>query len=96
MVTIQKWGNSTFQVSFSKVCMPVTQEALKISECPFRYWVLTNFPFGIFIFKALYGSVPEILEFQNGSRSKSLKCTHFQWLKTKCGSVCKNMILHFF
>ncbi len=34
-----------------------------IKDIPFRYWVLTNFPFGIFTFKALYGSVPEILEF---------------------------------
>ncbi len=53
-----------------QVCMPITQEVLKILLCPFRYWVLTHFPFGIFIFEALYGSVPEILEFKYGSKSK--------------------------
>ncbi len=55
---------------FSKVCRPVTQKVKRISECLFRYWVLTNFNFDIFIFKAIYGSVPEIIEFQYGSRSK--------------------------
>ncbi len=29
-----------------------------------RFGVLTNLPFGILIFKALCGSVPEMLEFQ--------------------------------
>ncbi len=40
--------------------------------------------------------VPVIMEFQYGSRSKSINCTHFQWSKTKCGSLCKNMIIIFF
>ncbi len=50
---------------FSKVCRPVTQKVKRISECLFRYWVLTSFNFGIFIFKAIYGSVPEIIAIAN-------------------------------
>ncbi len=35
-----------------------------------RYWIFTNFTFGVLIFKSLHGSVPEILEFQYGSRGR--------------------------
>ncbi len=28
---------------FSKVCVPVTQEVLNISQYDFRFWFLTNF-----------------------------------------------------
>ncbi len=58
MLTVQKWKMESF--FFSKVCMSVTQEVLKISQCPLKMWILTNFSFGIFIFKTLYGSFPEI------------------------------------
>ncbi len=90
-----KMGKEHFSSFFSKVCRPVTQKVLNISLCPFIYWVL-NFYFGFVIFKTLYGSVPEILEFKYGSRSKSINCTHFQWSKTKCGSLCKKTIIMLF
>ncbi len=72
-----KNGKDHFSSFFSKVCMYVTWRC----------------PFGIFMSKALYGSVPEILAFQYGFRSN---CTHFQWSKTKCESLWNNMTLLFF
>ncbi len=60
MVTIQQLGKSTFSPSFiSNVCIPVSQEILNISKFPFRNWVFSNFIFGIFIFKAIHGSVTD-------------------------------------
>ncbi len=60
----------------------------------FRYWVL-NFPFGIFS-KELYGLVPEILGYKYGSSSKSLKCTNFQWSKTKGGTSTLSVLQTFY
>lgn len=56
--------------SFSNVCMPITQEILKISSYPFRFWFLTNISSVIFIFKALYGSDSEMQGSQHGSVSE--------------------------
>ncbi len=78
---------------FSKVCMSKT-EKLNLNAL-FRYWVL-NFPFGIFIFKELYGLVPEILGYKYGSSSKSLKCTRFQWSKTKGGTSTLSVLQTFY
>ncbi len=79
-----KMGGKHFSSFYSKVCMPVTH-VLNIYLCIIiifiTFWVLTNFPFGFFIFKVLYGSGPEVLEFQYGFRSKLLRFTHFQWSK---------------
>ncbi len=49
-----------------------------------------------FIFKALYSSVPVILEYQNGSRSKSLNCTHFQRSKNKMWFTLKKTRYFYF
>ncbi len=78
---------------FSKDCMSKT-EKLNLNAL-FIYWVL-NFPFGIFISKELYGLVPEILGYTYGSSSKSLKCTHFQWSKTKCGTSTLSVLQTFY
>ncbi len=59
MVTVQ--SNVSEQTLFSKVFMPVTH---KVLLALLDIESLTNFPFGIFIFKALYGSFLEILKFQ--------------------------------
>ncbi len=58
MVTVQKCEKALFMF-YSKVCMPVTQEIVNISQYSFR---LTTFSFVIFIFKALYGSILVILD----------------------------------
>ncbi len=78
MVTIQKWGRRHFKFFL--------QSLHACDSISFRYWVFTNFPFRIIIFKALYNSVPEILTLHYGSRSKMLNCTSFQWSKTNCRS----------
>lgn len=63
-------GKHTFCVIYSKICMPLTQEVLKISEYPFLFWFLTNVWFGILIFKALFGPVTKILGSHSGSQRK--------------------------
>ncbi len=57
-----KMGKKHFWSSLSKVYMPVTQEILKISQYHFKLRFLINFSFVIFIFKTLYGSMPEIFQ----------------------------------
>ncbi len=48
--------------------MSVTQEVLKISQCPFTFWSLTNFYLSIFVFKAPYqGSSNLSLEVQSAA-----------------------------
>ncbi len=73
LLSKQKHRTSSFECQkyyFSKVCMPITQEVLEISQFSFRVWFLTNFSFVIFVFKVLYGSVLEILGSQCGSIDK--------------------------
>ncbi len=76
-----KNGKTALFKFFLKCLKACNSKSIKDILMTFRYWVLTNFLFGIFIFKALYGLVPEILEFQYGSKSTLLKCIYFQWLK---------------
>lgn len=56
--------------SFSNICMPITQEILKMYSHPFRFWFLTNFSVVVLILKALYGSDSEIWGSQDGSVSE--------------------------
>ncbi len=68
-----------------KVCVPVTQELLKISQYPYRYWFL-NFSVGILPiwFSPRDMGISMRLHVKN--------CTNFQWLKTKCRLLCIQMI----
>ncbi len=79
MVT-SKMGGEHFSFFF-QAC----NSSKQISLCLFRFWVLTNFSFGIFILKALFGHIPAILQSQYCSRSKLLNCTHFSGHKPNVG-----------
>lgn len=58
---------------FSNVCTPLTQKELKISQWDFRFWFLRNFSFRIFIFKALFSSIPNIWDFNKAPCPKRLE-----------------------
>ncbi len=70
-----------------QVCMPVTQEVLRYLNALSGFGSQQTFLSASTFLRPYMVKFPAILESQYVSRSNLLNCTHFQWSKTKCGSL---------